>query len=97
MLIQQLNALFICHRVREEKSRLVREDDNDQSDDEDRIDFSTATNAAKIDREKRREAFNAAQDEERDRLSAGESDPEIEEWERNQIRKAVSKNKVNDF
>lgn len=27
-------------------------------------------------------------------MSAGESDPEIEEWEKNQIRKAVSKNKV---
>ncbi|CAL8099261.1 unnamed protein product [Orchesella dallaii] len=81
-------------RLREDKSRLVREDDNDQSEDEDRIDFSTATNAARIDREKRREAFNAARDEERDRMSAGESDPEIEEWEKNQIRKAVSRNKM---
>ncbi|ODN06382.1 PAX3- and PAX7-binding protein 1 [Orchesella cincta] len=81
-------------RLREDKSRLVREDDNDQSEDEERIDFSTATNAARIDREKRREAFNAARDEERDRMSAGESDPEIEEWEKNQIRKAVSRNKM---
>lgn len=83
--------------MKEEKSRLVREDENDQSEDEDRIDFSTATNAARIDMEKRREAFNAARDEERDRMSAGESDPEIEEWEKNQIRKAVSKNKVRNL
>ncbi len=83
--------------MKEEKSRLVREDENDQSEDEDRIDFSTATNAARIDMEKRREAFNAARDEERDRMSAGESDPEIEEWEKNQIRKAVSKNKVKNL
>lgn len=82
------------YRIKEEKSRLVREDENDQSEDDERIDFSTATNSAKIDREKRLEAFNAARDEERDRMSAGESDPEVEEWEKNQIRKAVSNNKV---
>jgi len=54
------------YRYRQDSSRVVRDDDeNDRSDDdeEDRIDFSTATNAARIDREKKREIFNAARDE----------------------------------
>jgi len=31
---------------------------------------------------------------ERDRISAGESDPELEEWEKQQIRKGVSQAQV---
>ena len=49
-------------RFEESKGRLVREDDNDRSDDEDgtsRMDFSV--NQQVRDREQRREAFAAAQ------------------------------------
>lgn len=49
-------------RVEESKGRLVRDDDNDRSDDEEgesRMDFSLNHQAR--DRQQRREAFNAAQ------------------------------------
>lgn len=48
--------------MEESKGRLVRDDDNDRSDDEDgesRMDFSLNQHAR--DRQQRREAFNAAQ------------------------------------
>lgn len=48
-------------RLKKEKGRLVREDDDNDQSDEERLDFSSATNAAKIDRDKRIEDFNAAQ------------------------------------
>lgn len=84
-------------RYRKEQSRLVRDDDdNDRSGDEDddeRINFSNATNAARIDRDKRREVFDAAQDEDRDVMSA-ESDLEIDEWEKQQIRKGVTQTQM---
>lgn len=49
-------------RFKPNKSRLIREDDNDQSEDDDekRIDFTI--DSTKIDKERRREAFHAAQD-----------------------------------
>ncbi|KAK7871921.1 hypothetical protein R5R35_009725 [Gryllus longicercus] len=66
------------------KSRLVRDDDNDVSDDE-RI--TMEVNTAARDKEKRREAFLAAQDE-----GVGEESDkgEDDEWESQQIRKAVT-------
>jgi len=39
----------------------VREDDHDQSEDEERIDFTV--DSSRIDRERRIEVFNAARDE----------------------------------
>lgn len=47
--------------MKKEKGRLVREDDDNDQSDEERLDFSSATNAAKIDRDKRIEDFQAAQ------------------------------------
>ena len=61
----------------EDKGRLMREDENDGSDDE-RIDMDV--NLALRDQERRREQFLAAQ----------ESDQEIDEWEHQQIRKGVT-------
>ncbi|CAH1986796.1 unnamed protein product [Acanthoscelides obtectus] len=61
----------------EDKGRLLREDDNEGSDDE-RIDMEV--NLALRDQERRREQFLAAQ----------ESEQELDEWEDQQIRKAVT-------
>ncbi|EFA04029.1 PAX3- and PAX7-binding protein 1 [Tribolium castaneum] len=61
----------------EDKGRLLREDDNEGSDDE-RIDMDV--NLALRDQERRREQFLAAQ----------ESDQEVDEWEHQQIRKGVT-------
>ncbi|XP_068904533.1 PAX3- and PAX7-binding protein 1 [Tenebrio molitor] len=61
----------------EDKGRLMREDDNDGSDDE-RIDMDV--NLTLRDQERRREQFLAAQ----------ESDQEVDEWEHQQIRKGVT-------
>ncbi|XP_030765367.1 PAX3- and PAX7-binding protein 1 isoform X2 [Sitophilus oryzae] len=61
----------------EDTGRLVRDDDNEHSDDE-RIDMDV--NLARRDKERRREQFLAAQD----------SDHELDEWEDQQIRKGVT-------
>lgn len=61
----------------EDKGRLMREDDNEGSDDE-RIDMDV--NLTLRDQERRREQFLAAQ----------ESDQEVDEWEHQQIRKGVT-------
>lgn len=57
--------------------RLVRDDDNEGSDEE-RIDMDV--NLALRDQERRREQFMAAQ----------QSDHEVDEWENQQIRKGVT-------
>jgi GC-rich sequence DNA-binding factor len=80
----------VCFRLKTEKGRLVREDDDNDQSDEERLDFSSATNAAKIDRERIYEDFKAAQDERTD----DDSDAELNEWENQQIRKGVSQAKV---
>ncbi|XP_066990634.1 PAX3- and PAX7-binding protein 1 [Macrobrachium rosenbergii] len=71
-------------RFEESKGRLVREDDNDRSDDEEgtsRMDFSMNHQAR--DREQRREAFDAAQ------AGDGSEDSDHErEWEKQQLQKA---------
>lgn len=61
----------------EDTGRLLREDDNDGSDDE-RIDMDV--NPLARDQERRREQFLAAQD----------SDHEVDDWEDQQIRKGVT-------
>ncbi|VEN47430.1 unnamed protein product [Callosobruchus maculatus] len=61
----------------EDKGRLLREDDNEGSDEE-RIDMEV--NLALRDQERRREQFLAAQ----------ESEQEVDEWEDQQIRKGVT-------
>ncbi|KAF7278966.1 PAX3- and PAX7-binding protein 1 [Rhynchophorus ferrugineus] len=61
----------------EDTGRLIRDDDNEHSDDE-RIDMDV--NLMKRDKERRREQFLAAQD----------SDHELDEWEDQQIRKGVT-------
>lgn len=61
----------------EDAGRLLREDDNDGSEDE-RLDMDV--NLAARDQERRRERFLAAQ----------ESDHEVDEWEDQQIRKGVT-------
>ncbi|KAK4319562.1 hypothetical protein Pmani_009505 [Petrolisthes manimaculis] len=76
-------------RVEEGKSRLVRDDDNDRSDDEEgqsRMDFSVNQQAR--DRQQRREAFDAAQERGSD-ISDHESD-----WEKQQLLKAGANAKV---
>ncbi|XP_075226312.1 PAX3- and PAX7-binding protein 1 isoform X2 [Lycorma delicatula] len=67
------------------KSRLIREDENDNSDDEG-VRLKMSLNMTAADKEKRREAFDAAQDDETDDLDRGEDD----EWEKQQIRKGVT-------
>lgn len=75
------------YEVAKSKSRLIREDDNDASDDDDEDGCITMTvNTAEADREKRREAFHAAQDLESEDIERGED----EEWEKQQIRKGVT-------
>ncbi|XP_059485631.1 PAX3- and PAX7-binding protein 1 [Neocloeon triangulifer] len=80
-------------------SRLVRdeEEDHDISDDEHgevargenkRIDFTVDTTAR--DQERRREAFFAAQEQEPSDQHSDLDDDEVENWEAQQIRKAVS-------
>ncbi|KAK9498494.1 hypothetical protein O3M35_003118 [Rhynocoris fuscipes] len=67
------------------KSRLVREDDNDASDgEEERINM--AVNIAAEDRIRRKAEFEAAQGRESDESDKGEE----EEWENQQIRKGVT-------
>uniref|UniRef100_A0A1B6C9W1 GCF C-terminal domain-containing protein n=1 Tax=Clastoptera arizonana TaxID=38151 RepID=A0A1B6C9W1_9HEMI len=66
------------------KSRLIREDDNDGSDDEERI--KMVVNTAAIDKERRREAFHTALENESEESDHGEE----EEWEKQQIRKGVT-------
>ncbi|ERL92824.1 hypothetical protein D910_10132, partial [Dendroctonus ponderosae] len=61
----------------EDTGRLIRDDDNEESDEE-RIDMDI--NLAKRDQERRREQFLQAQD----------SDHELDEWENQQIRKGVT-------
>lgn len=62
----------------EDNGRLVRDDDNEESDEE-RIDMDVNL-VAKRDHERRREQF----------LSAQDSDHELDEWEDQQIRKGVT-------
>ncbi|KAK8404735.1 hypothetical protein O3P69_007763 [Scylla paramamosain] len=76
-------------RLEEGKGRLVRDDDNDRSDDEEgssRMDF--AVNQQARDRQQRQEAFNAAQDDGTDN-----SDHE-REWEKQQLQKARASTKA---
>ncbi|KZC04100.1 GC-rich sequence DNA-binding factor 1 [Dufourea novaeangliae] len=73
------------------KSRLIREEDHDRSDDDDsqdRIDMTVNTEAR--DKEKRREAFLASQVPIKLSDDESEHENEEEEWEAQQIRKGVT-------
>ncbi|KAG7187897.1 hypothetical protein KM043_013866 [Ampulex compressa] len=73
------------------KSRLVREEDHDRSDDDDsqdRIDMTINIEAR--DKEKRREAFLASQTPIKLSDNESENENEEEEWEAQQIRKGVT-------
>ncbi|KAI4483442.1 hypothetical protein M0802_013384 [Mischocyttarus mexicanus] len=72
------------------KSRLIREEDHDRSDDDsqDRIDMTVNTEAR--DKEKRREAFLASQVSNKLSDEESENENEEEEWEAQQIRKGVT-------
>ncbi|XP_020282805.1 PAX3- and PAX7-binding protein 1 isoform X2 [Pseudomyrmex gracilis] len=73
------------------KSRLIREEDHDRSDDEDsqdRLDMTVNTEAR--DKEKRREAFLASQATIKFSDNESEHENEEEEWEAQQIRKGVT-------
>ncbi|KAG6804322.1 PAX3- and PAX7-binding protein 1 [Apis mellifera caucasica] len=73
------------------KSRLIREEDHDRSDDDDsqdRIDMTVNTEAR--DKEKRREAFLASQVPLKLSDDESEHENEEEEWEAQQIRKGVT-------
>ncbi|XP_043280862.1 PAX3- and PAX7-binding protein 1 isoform X2 [Venturia canescens] len=73
------------------KSRLIREDDHDRSDDDDsqdRMDMTVNTEAR--DKEMRREAFLASQTSAKLSDNESEHDHEEEEWEAQQIRKGVT-------
>ncbi|XP_069192333.1 PAX3- and PAX7-binding protein 1-like [Procambarus clarkii] len=76
-------------RVEETKSRLVRDDDNDRSDDdgESRMDFSVNQQAR--DRQQRQEAFEAAQAE-----GGSDNSDHEREWEKQQLLKAGANPKV---
>lgn len=73
------------------KSRLIREEDHDRSDDDDsqdRLDMTVNTEAR--DKEKRREAFLASQVQLKFSDNESEHENEEEEWEAQQIRKGVT-------
>ncbi|KAG5348235.1 PAXB1 protein, partial [Acromyrmex charruanus] len=73
------------------KSRLIREEDHDRSDDDDsqdRLDMTVNTEAR--DKEKRREAFLASQVPLKFSDNESEHENEEEEWEAQQIRKGVT-------
>ncbi|XP_029165200.1 PAX3- and PAX7-binding protein 1 [Nylanderia fulva] len=73
------------------KSRLIREEDHDRSDDDDsqdRLDMTVNTEAR--DKEKRREAFLASQVSVKFSDNESEHENEEEEWEAQQIRKGVT-------
>ncbi|XP_035687139.1 PAX3- and PAX7-binding protein 1-like isoform X3 [Branchiostoma floridae] len=73
-------------RVQGEKSRLVREDENDRSDsEEERIDFR-GVNPARSRREDIMEVLEGSDSEEGER----DQDEEVKRWEQEQIRKGVS-------
>lgn len=76
LLIPQLFSTFL-NRFSVHKSRLVREDDNDVSDDEKRIDMSVHLD--NTDRDRHQNYFNEE-----------EPAPEDDEWENQQIRKGVT-------
>lgn len=74
----------------EKDSRLGGEEDDNQSDDEDfqeRVNMTVNTDA--LDKEKRRQAFLESQ-ESSAKQSDSECEPELEEWETQQIRKGVT-------
>jgi hypothetical protein len=92
---QAKNSMLDAEQLR---SRLIREDPNDIENcegddvdaDEERVDFCIDKSA--VEKEKFREAFFLAQEEEEDndRLQgSGDSDDELDRWEREQIRKGV--------
>lgn len=64
VVISIVNCMIFRYEVAKSKSRLIREDDNDASDDDDDDDrcITMTVNTEEADREKRREAFHAAQD-----------------------------------
>ncbi|XP_018323423.1 PAX3- and PAX7-binding protein 1 [Agrilus planipennis] len=68
--------------VKEDTGRLIRDDEHDASEDEERIDMDI--NPLRRDQDRRREQFLAAQE------SEEEADQEIDEWENQQIRKGVT-------
>ncbi|XP_067118345.1 PAX3- and PAX7-binding protein 1 [Centruroides vittatus] len=88
-------ALDDTKRVQETKSRLIRDDDNDRSDEDEgeegRISFTV--NVAAVERQKAREAFLSAQEREENEMENEEAD-ELERWEREQIRKGVSMTQI---
>lgn len=88
-------ALDDTKRVQETKSRLIRDDDNDRSDEDEgeegRISFTV--NVAAVERQKAREAFLSVQETEDNEMENEEAD-ELERWEREQIRKGVSMTQI---
>lgn len=71
-------------------SRLRGEDDDNHSDDEDYQErINMTVNTAELDKEKRRQAFIESQ-ESLAKHTDTESEPELEEWETQQIRKGVT-------
>ncbi|XP_074662540.1 PAX3- and PAX7-binding protein 1-like [Tubulanus polymorphus] len=71
-------------REENEKSRLVRDDDNDVSDDDDNQRMSFATNVFDKERQAMRDQFLAAEH------GSDEDSDQMNEWEQQQIRKGVS-------
>ncbi|RXG54865.1 PAX3- and PAX7-binding protein 1 [Armadillidium vulgare] len=67
-------------KVEESKGRLIRDDDNDRSDEEGESRIKFSVNQDEIDRKQRREVFEAAQ--------AVEDSDHDAEWEMQQLRKA---------
>ena len=75
-------------RLEQNKGRLIREDENDRSDEESsRLDFAVDRDAT--DRQQRKEAFDAAQD-----ADDVESDHH-DEWEQQQLMKSGANSKIN--
>lgn len=91
--INTIFTLLFRYSNSSSKSRLVREDENDGSDDEEET-VQMAVPSAARDRDRKREAFMSVQNEDVDQ----ESDKgEEEEWESQQIRKGVTGAQVRKY
>lgn len=84
------------NRSKNEKSRLIREDENDLSEDEEGEGRQMLSMQAKIEAERRRQEENFLEIEQGDDEDP-EKDEEFDNWEAEQLKKAISAQKVADY
>ncbi|CAP31469.2 Protein CBG12496 [Caenorhabditis briggsae] len=88
-------------KSKNERNRLIREDENDDSDEECANNFYSARELLRSEEDRRREEQERFLEREHGDVDESDrkkdEDSENEEWERQQIRKAVSKREVRTF